>query len=341
MSKFTSKDVARLAGVSQSTVSYVMSGKRPISAETRERVHEAIARLTYEPNAGARALASRRTSVIALVIPFHSGAETVGQLPLIETITSGARSHDHDLLLVAADEGPAGLRRLAGRSLCDGIVMVDIKADDERVPVAASLSVPVVLIGVPDDPAGLYCVDLDYEAAARMAVEELSATGHDRLVLLGFPTETVKRDLSFVRRYTDAFAAVAAQYRLPYDAIEPVELGRAGAVAAVERLLALRGEERLGLVIPNSPAPQPVLHALSAHGVVPGRDISVIALCADSVAQQAEPPVTNISLEPRDVSRRAVETLFWLLDPQPGRPPEPVELVAPHLTRRQTVMPGR
>jgi DNA-binding LacI/PurR family transcriptional regulator len=339
MSKFTSKDVARLAGVSQSTVSYVMTGKRPISAETRDRVHDAIARLTYEPNAGARALASRRTSVIALVIPFHAGADTVGQLPLIETITSIARAHDHDLLLVAADEGAAGLRRLAGRSLCDGIVMVDIQARDERVPVAASLSVPVVLIGLPDDAAGLFCVDLDYETAARMAVEELHATGHERLALLGFPTETINRGLNFVRRYTVAFEKAAAEYRLPYEVIEPVELGRAGAFAAVEQLLASRGEGRPGLVIPNSPAPQPVLHALSAHGIAPGRDISVIALCADAAAAETEPPVTNISLEPRDVSRRAVETLFWLLDPRPGRPPEQIELVTPHLTRRQTVMP--
>src|SRR3954452_21456189 len=50
---FTSKDVARLAGVSQSTVSYVMTGKRPISESTRQRVLAAIEELTYEPNQGA------------------------------------------------------------------------------------------------------------------------------------------------------------------------------------------------------------------------------------------------------------------------------------------------
>ncbi|MEU4601960.1 LacI family DNA-binding transcriptional regulator [Kribbella sp. NPDC023972] len=66
----TSKDVAALAGVSQSTVSYVLSGKRPISAETRQRVEDAIAELTYQPNAGARALRGRRTNVVALVVRF-------------------------------------------------------------------------------------------------------------------------------------------------------------------------------------------------------------------------------------------------------------------------------
>src|ERR1700752_3575704 len=97
--KFTSKDVARLAGVSQSTVSYVMSGKRPISEETQQRVNDAIAQLTYEPNAGARALASQRTSVIGLMVPTYAGVDPAGQLPFIQTITSSARARDHDVLL--------------------------------------------------------------------------------------------------------------------------------------------------------------------------------------------------------------------------------------------------
>jgi DNA-binding LacI/PurR family transcriptional regulator len=92
--------------------------------------------------------------------------------------------------------------------------------------------------------------------------------------------------------------------------------------------------------VPNSPAPQPVLHALDARGIVPGRDISVIALTPDASAEETEPLVTNVSLEPRDVSRRAMETLFWLLDPTPGAPPPAIDLVTPRLTRRATVMPA-
>src|SRR5699024_3645775 len=65
----TSQDVARLAGVSQSTVSYVLTGSRPISESTRARVEEAIAELGYHPNSGARTLRSRRSGVIGLMVP--------------------------------------------------------------------------------------------------------------------------------------------------------------------------------------------------------------------------------------------------------------------------------
>src|SRR3954470_11569834 len=92
MVAFTSKDVARIAGVSQSTVSYVMTGKRPISERTRQRVLAAMEELTYEPNAGARALAGRRTQVVGLVVPFQPRAGTAGLLPFIETIAACARA---------------------------------------------------------------------------------------------------------------------------------------------------------------------------------------------------------------------------------------------------------
>ena len=99
----------------------------------------AIDGLTYQPNAGrARWRASARASS-ASSIPFHPSVDAIAQLPFIQTIAGVAREHDHDVLLVTSDEGSAGLERLVGRSLCDAIVMMDIEARDERVPVAASL----------------------------------------------------------------------------------------------------------------------------------------------------------------------------------------------------------
>jgi DNA-binding LacI/PurR family transcriptional regulator len=205
--------------------------------------------------------------------------------------------------------------------------------------VAASLPVPVVLVGVPDDPMGLFCVDLDFAHAARLAVDELATTGHDRLAIISHPAEMVDRDLNFIRRFLDEALAAAERHGLPYDVISPVEPGRAAANAAVDRALGGRDGDRLGLVIPNSRAIQPVLNALNARGIVPGRDVSVIGVCTDHAAAETEPPVTNVSAEPRDTSRRAMRTLFWLLDRTAAAPPK-IDLLAPRLTRRSTVLPA-
>jgi DNA-binding LacI/PurR family transcriptional regulator len=333
----TSQDVARAAGVSQSTVSYVLTGNRPISAQTRDRVLAAIEQLRYQPHAGARALAGRRTNVIGLVVPFRT-ADPSGAIPFIQTITEVARSHDHDVLLITADEGSAGLKRLAGRALCDGIVLMAVDADDERVPVAASLQVPVVLVGIPDDPAGLYCVDADFAQAARTAVQELARTGHDRVTVAGYPAALTERRINFVPRFIDSAEETARSLGLPLEVLAPIEPGRAAAAAAVDRLLSGERGKRPGLIVPQSQLIQPVLHALGARGIVPGRDITVIGHCTDEAAANCEPAVTNLSLVPRGVSQQAMATLFWLLDPVPGVPPPQVSLVPATLTHRSTTM---
>ena len=105
-------DVARHAGVAPSTVSYVLSGKRVISAATRERVLAAVRELGYHPHASARALASNRANVIALVLPLRAGMHVPVLMQFAVSVVTTARRFDHDVLLVTADEGPAGLRRI-------------------------------------------------------------------------------------------------------------------------------------------------------------------------------------------------------------------------------------
>lgn len=358
----TSKDVARLAGVSQSTVSYVMSGKRPISEEVRRRVQAAIEELTYHPNAGARALAGRRTHVVGLVVPFGASADPGGLLPSIETITSGAREHDHDVLLVTADEGTSALTRLEGRRLCDAIVLMEVEARDERIPVASGLRVPVLLVGVPEEPDGLVCVDLDFAAAARLAVDGLVERGHRRLAVLGYPPEAVERDIGYVRRFGDAALAAARAAGVECSMLSPVAHTAAAVRDAVGRALAPaqdadghaddRGtaaqdvEEQdagdgagVGLVVASGGAVPLVLTALAERGVVPGRDVSVVAMLPDAAAAATSPPVSNVSTESRDVSRRAVQELFRLLGDAPPTGGG-VHLVPPRLTHRRTTVGG-
>jgi len=115
-------------------------------------------------------LASQRSQVIGLVVPFAPGADMTGILPFIETITKCAREEDHNVILATEDEGAEGLTRLSDQSLCDAI-----RADGGRVqgpahPVRPGWSVPVILIGVPDDPAGCTASTWTYTLAGRMAV---------------------------------------------------------------------------------------------------------------------------------------------------------------------------
>jgi DNA-binding LacI/PurR family transcriptional regulator len=142
-------DVARHAGVSPSTVSYVLSGKRTISEETRRRVMDSVRTLGYRPHAGARALASSRSNVIALVVPLRSGIHVPVVMQMAISAVTTARTYDHDVLLLTQDEGVGGLERVAGTALVDAIIVMDVELHDVRLPVLRALDRPSVLIGFP------------------------------------------------------------------------------------------------------------------------------------------------------------------------------------------------
>src|SRR5690349_118866 len=98
-------DVARHAGVSRSTVSYALSGKRTISQETRERISRAIADLGFTPNAGARALATAQTMVLGLLLQFHPDEFAPAMLQYVLPVSQGARDLSYDILMVTDPDG--------------------------------------------------------------------------------------------------------------------------------------------------------------------------------------------------------------------------------------------
>ncbi len=185
----TIADVARAAGVSPSTVSYVLSGKRPVSASTRRRVERAVAELGYHPNAGVRALAGKRSHIIALAVPLRGDVYVPIMLEIATSVTMTARRHGYDVLLITNDEGPGGIRRLAASGLADAVILMDVELDDKRIATLGDLRTQAALIGLPEDARGLSCVDHDFSAAGALCADHLTDLGHRDMLP---PTLTVR-----------------------------------------------------------------------------------------------------------------------------------------------------
>jgi DNA-binding LacI/PurR family transcriptional regulator len=331
----TSKDVARIAGVSQSTVSYVMSGKRPISEKTRRLVEDAMEQLLYQPNAGARALASQRTNIIAIVHPVLTNLGVGGIMAFIDEIALQARKRDYDVLLVTADEGRDALRRVAGRALCDAMVVMEVQTADERAQVSRELGTPSLFIGYPDEALEegntLRCIDFDFGAGAELLIGELIAAGSRQIVVVGWGPAVVARGVNYIPRFRTAAENSARAAGVGLRWIE-VPRNSAAVNSALDEILGAGGPIP-GLLLADG-VPE-TLGALMDRGLRPGRDVDVVALCTDAEAQAQVVPVTAVSQQPRDVSRQAVEWIFDLLD-DPAAPGE-VRLVPAHLTRRESV----
>ena len=331
----TSRDVAALAGVAQSTVSAVMSGKRAVAASTRTRVEAAMKELQYHPNAGARTLRTTRTNVIALVVRLDLEIDATETMPYIDTVIGEAAKRDHDVVLSTMREGPAGIQRLAGRAICDAFLLMDVQTGDDRIPAAASIGRPVVLFGRPDDPHGLDCVDFDSRMAAELLVDELAETGHRHIAVLGEPTREGAH-FRFVEDFYDGARQRAAHHGIELTITPAPATSWEGVLAVGDELLAHRND-RLGLIGRTPRAADWLSRLLQIRGMVPGRDVSLACLCADDVATSFSPTITNVSPHPRDLSKLAIQILFDRLagDDQPVR----VELLEPDVpTRRESTM---
>ncbi len=333
----TIADVARHAGVAVSTVSYVLSGKRTISAVTRDRVLASIRLLGYHPHAGARALASRRANVIALVLPLRSGIQVPVVMQFATAVVTSARRHDHDVLLLTSDEGPAGLRRIAAGAAVDGILVMDVELDDPRVPLLRELDRPSVLIGVPADATGLTCVDLDFDRAGGVCVEHLAGLGHRRVALLGAPAAVYRRGTGFAHRTRAGVTRAAAGHGVEVVCV-PCEDGDADVRRTVVELL--DGHPGVtGLVVQNESAVGPALAALAGLGRRVPQDVSVVAICPDQFAVQATPMLTSVPVPAEEIGRQAVSLLMRKLT---GEAVPAATLLAPRLTVRDstTAPPG-
>lgn len=307
----TIDDVAKAAGVSISTVSYALSGKRSITAATRDKVIAAAAALDYLPHASARMLAANRSHILAVTAPLHADTDEPAHMRFALEVTKAAREFDYDTLLLVHDDALEGMRRTAATALADGIVVLDVNAHDERAELARRFGYPTVFIGIPENTEGLICVDLDFEAAARMAVDRLVAAGHRAIGLISHERRTLERESNFPLRFLHAFTEHAAAVGVEFAVVHPAG-HKAG--APIDELLRTL-PHMTGLVLnTSSDVARTTTRALAEHGLSAPEDVSVIAAGVTFSTARFVVPFDTIPIDAHASCATAVGILIAALD---------------------------
>lgn len=324
----TIADVAKAAGVSISTVSYVMSGKRTISPETRERVEAAIAELKFSPHASARSLASRSTNVIGLQAPLRAGVDVHVVMEIVAGMVQEARAHQYDLLLLT-DDSPETLKRATRGSQVDALLVMDVESDDPRLATLAELPAPSVLIGLPSTDGHQVCVDFDFEAAGRLAAQRLVDLGHQRIALIGAPAEVLERHTSYADRLSRGFLAASAEAGVSAS-VHPCP-SDAESVAAVSAIIA-EHPDVTGILFHNEGA-LPHVAALLHDDAAVHRD--VVALSPLNVIHSVTGLADAIDIPATDIGIQAARTLLALINGDEAL--ERITLIPPRLLSAQQV----
>ncbi|MGY0488931.1 LacI family DNA-binding transcriptional regulator [Streptomyces sp. WG-D5] len=332
----TIHDVARAAGVSISTVSYALTGKRPVAPATRRRVERAAEELGYRANARARAFASRRTSIIAVTEPLRADTSTSAHLAFVLAAAKAARRHDYDILLLTREEAAGGLRRVTSQGTVDGIIVLDVLTQDERVDLARTLDVPCVVVGVPAETAGLVCVDLDFVAVGRMAVRRLAEAGHRHVGFVGHPATSYLPEASnFPPRLREGVLGEAERLGVTVDVLSPESRAHSARRTVTELL---SREDRPTALVLHSHEETYVgtLDALADLGLTAPDDVSLLSVAQTFDTTRFTPPLDNIPLVPERSCDRAVELVLQMID---GGVEPHLELLSPAYTEHGSVRP--
>ncbi len=328
----TRKDVARRAGVSPSTVSYVISGERAISTETRERVERVMRELDYTPNAIARSLAGTRRGIVALHFPAgHRGLNTT-EFEYLTAAAQRARRHGyHALLWSDAVDDVDSLRSLLGSQMVDGLIIMEVLTEDPRVPLLRAAGVPFTLIGRPSDTEGLVCVDDDFDVLAAHAIDHIADLGHHEVLYLTHSADDLDAGHGPGVRTLEALEEAARRRRIHLSRFHAESATRGGHEAFAHlRSLSPAPTAVIGF---NELAVAGLLRAASLADVAIPTDLTVVALSlADVAAEMLTPPLTTVSPSASKLATIAVDALVDLIEGRAAL--ETPALVTPVLTVR-------
>ncbi|MFC0672817.1 LacI family DNA-binding transcriptional regulator [Brachybacterium hainanense] len=310
--RVTITDIAREAGVSKTAVSLALNDKPGVSEDTRMRVREVAGRLAWRPHYAARALSRSRTGAFGMALA--RSAETVGAESFFMSLFAGIErrlaDHDRALLLQLVDD-PAHetqvVEQWAGEHRVDGVMLIDLRLEDPRIPALARLDLPTAAIAPEPLGRGISTLVTDDCGRMRLLLEHLLAQGHRSIRYLSGPEEFLH-----VRNRTAAFrrmlaeAGGRAQVR-----VTDYSVRAARALAAEFAEEGVREPERrpTAVVCDNDLLAVRLMVELPHVGVRVPRDLAVAAMEDSLLCTLTSPPVTALGRDIAADGSRLVDLL--------------------------------
>lgn len=308
MKRPTISDIAGRAGVTKAAVSFALNGQPGVSAATRERILAIAEEIGFQPNSAARALSDGRAGAYGLIL--DRPARLLGLEPFFMQLISGIQtelSGGHTALLFTTAEDQAAeiamYRSWWAQRRVDGVFLVDLQIDDQRVPVLEELRMPSVVIGAPVGAGSLTAVWEDDAAATRSVVEHLVGLGHTRLArVTGIPR------FWHTKIRTDAFREAARLAGADAVCVEADYSGEHGA-AATRRLLD-SGRPPTAILYDNDIMAVSGLSTAVAMGVDVPADLSIVAWDDSPLCELVHPPLAALTRDIPGYGAHAARTLI-------------------------------
>lgn len=334
----TIREIAKTAGVSIGTVSNYLNDPSLVADETRSRIEKVVRDLDYHPKAAARSLKSRlthRIGLVPIVSPEDNRSADPGDnafLELLAGLNTVAAENGFDLLISAATNSSQEIKtyeRIVGEAQIDGLVVMGIHAQDERLKFLKDKKFPFVAYGRSDLSMQYPFVDVDGASGIASAIDYLAKLGHSRIAYI-----TPSPNLMCTRQRWEGFVRGMDQNRLPInnDYIIEGDFGELSGIEGTEKLMSLPLPPT-AILTSNDVCAFGAIRTLQARGIQVGREVSVIGFDDISLADHWQPTLTTISQPFRKIGFYLMQSILSILS---GENPNPQRMVESRLIARES-----
>ncbi|HLO32589.1 MAG TPA: LacI family DNA-binding transcriptional regulator [Anaerolineales bacterium] len=302
-------DVANRAKVSLSTVSYALNGTRPISEETRQRIAKAMEELGYRPHPLARGLASKHTRILAILFPAVERGLGITELDFVASAAHAASTNGYHLVVWSAETNdPSELRELTQQGLVDGVILMEVHVNDQRVNLLREIGFPFSMIGRCDDDRDGY-VDIAFKQTINEALSHLTGLGHRNIAFLNQSQASYEAGYGPVVRTKVAFE----EYIRASGVNGVMRFCLPSPQAGYQAFNALLKEhpELTAIISMNDRALPGVMRAISEREWKIPDDFSLVALVSSvRMAEMMVPTLTTMEPPSAELGRIATELLI-------------------------------
>ena len=344
----TIKDVAKAAGVSIATVSYVLNRTRPVNRETAEKILAVIEELNYRPSRAAQSLVTRTTKMIGILITDISNSFFS---PIVRGVEDEANKAGYIVMIGNSDESYSKAQRylesLAQHGV-DGWIISPTGEFDKLVPVLKKLSIPIVLVNREVNDFHYDTVATDNELGAYLAVNHLITQGHTRIGIINGPLDAstyADRLKGYQRALTEA------KIEIPEDLILCGSYHYESGFHLTKRILS-QPAKPTALFIASGWLTRGAYHAIKEMGVAIPEELSFITYDEPEWVSFVDPPLTTVKQQTYEMGRKAAELLLkrlndkkpdlWWEEQKPDNHPKLMTIkLEPNLIVRGSTKPVR
>lgn len=333
MSDLTIRDIAKIAGVSTTAVSFVLNNRPGVSDATRQHVQEVIARTGFTPNVHTRRLNLGRSFSVHVVLYWHEH-DLFNQfaLEILHGVFQSCKQLGYSVVFTFVEKNMDCSQLMASiRSKdCDGVILSQIE-DPLFITLLQQEHIPFVCVDSHVRRDGtLPLVEVDYYKAAYDSVMYLRRFGHTKIGYIA-PTIPLELHLSTFSGYTNALRDCSLTCDPAWIGNIAFEPDAAGLY--FEQLLQT-GHLPTAFLCAGDPFAIDLIRRMKQHGLRIPQDMSVISMDDLLVSRYIDPPLTTVTFQKEELGRRAVNVLCRIID---GKPYESVNLLPVTIVERGSV----